>query len=74
MDTIREYSNKPIVVGIAGLIVGVILGVIYGWVINPVEWTNAAARDLRPDLLEEWLRMSIDSYDKYRDPVPAHFF
>ncbi|MFN2194970.1 MAG: hypothetical protein ACK2UW_02445 [Anaerolineales bacterium] len=71
MDTIREYSNKPIVVGVAGLIVGVILGVIYGWVINPVEWTNAAARDLRPDLQEEWLRMSIDSYELYRDPVQA---
>lgn len=71
MDTIREYSNKPVVVGIAGLIVGIILGIIYGWVINPVEWTDAAARDLRPDLRETWLRMTIDSYEKYRDPAQA---
>lgn len=71
MDTIREYSAKPVVVLIVGLVLGLILGLIYGWVINPVEWTNAAARDLRPDLQEQWLRMSIDSYEKYQDAAVA---
>ncbi len=71
MDTIREYSAKPVVVLIVGLVIGLILGLIYGWVINPVEWTNAAARDLRPDLQEEWLRMSIDNYEKYQDAAVA---
>lgn len=71
MDTIRVYSRNPIVIGIAGLILGIILGLIYGWVINPVEWTNAAAADLRPDLREDWLRMAIDSYEKYEDSALA---
>lgn len=71
MEIIREYSNKPVAVGIAGLIVGIILGILYGWVIDPVEWTDAAARDLRPDLRETWLRMTIESYEKNRDPAQA---
>jgi hypothetical protein len=71
METLREYSNKPVVVGVAALILGVILGVIYGWVIDPVEWTDAAARDLRQDLREDWLRMAIDSYEKHQDPLEA---
>jgi uncharacterized protein YneF (UPF0154 family) len=71
MDTMREYSAKPVVVLIVGLILGLVLGLIYGWVINPVEYTDAAARDLRPDLQEQWLRMSIDNYEKYQDAAVA---
>lgn len=67
MDTIREQLTKPIVVGIIGLVVGIILGVIYGWVINPVEWTDASVEHLRPDLQEEWMRMTIDSYAVNQD-------
>jgi len=31
MDAIREQLKKPLVVGIAGLVVGIALGIIYGW-------------------------------------------
>ena len=71
MDTIREYFNKPVVVGVAGLILGIIIGLIYGWVINPVQYTDAAARNLRPDLQEDWLRMAIDSYANTGDVAAA---
>lgn len=67
MDTIREYMKRPLVMGAAGLIVGLLLGIFYGWVIDPVEWTDAAIIHLRPDLQEEYLRMAIDSYTQNRD-------
>ncbi len=71
MDAIREQVNKPWVIGVAGLILGIILGVFYGWVINPVEWTDASVDLLRPDLQEEWMRMAIDSYAVNQDAALA---
>jgi hypothetical protein len=67
MDAIREQLKKPLVVGIAGLVVGIALGIFYGWVISPVKWTDAAVEHLRPDLQQEYLRMAIDSYAQNRD-------
>ena len=67
MDAIREQFKKPLVVGIAGLIVGIALGIFYGWVISPVKWTDAAVEHLRADLQQEYLRMAIDSYAQNRD-------
>jgi hypothetical protein len=67
MDAIREQLNKPLVVGIAGLVLGILLGILYGWVIDPVEWTDASVEHLRADLREEYLRMAIDSYAQNRD-------
>lgn len=71
METIREYSSKPYVIGIAGVILGIILGLLWGWVISPVEYTDAAARHLRPDLQDDWLRMAIDSYQLRPDVARA---
>jgi len=62
MDAIREQLNKPLIVGVAGIVLGIILGILYGWVINPVEWTDADITHLRADLKAEYLRMAIDSY------------
>jgi hypothetical protein len=67
MDAIREQLKKPLVVGIIGLVLGIALGILYGWVINPVEWTDAAIEHLRPDLQQEYLRMAIDSYARNPD-------
>ncbi len=67
MDTMREYMKRPLAIGVAGLIVGFLLGLLYGWVIDPVEWTDAAIVHLRPDLQEEYLRMAVDSYTQNRD-------
>jgi len=67
MDAVREQINKPVVVGIAALILGILLGVFYAWVINPVTWTDAAVEHLRIDLQEDYLRMAIDSYAVNKD-------
>ncbi len=45
----------------AGIIIGLILGLVIGWGIWPVQWTDAAAEHLRPDLREDYLRMAIFS-------------
>jgi hypothetical protein len=67
MDAIREQLKKPLVVGIIALVLGIALGILYGWVIDPVEWTDAAVEHLRPDLQQEYLRMAIDSYARNQD-------
>ncbi len=67
MDAVREQMNKPLVVGIGALILGILLGIIYGWVINPVQWTDASIEHLRIDLQEDYLRMTIDSYAINKD-------
>jgi hypothetical protein len=71
MDTIREQSKKPVVVGIAALVLGIILGLIYAWLINPVEWTDAPVSGMRTDLKETYLRMSIDSFSVNQDTALA---
>lgn len=71
MDAIRELIKKTWAWGVAGLIVGIILGILYGWVISPVQWTDAAVEHLRADLQEEYLRMAIDSYAFNPDPTLA---
>lgn len=71
MDAIREQLKKPWVIGVIGLIAGIFLGVLYGWVINPVEWTDADIIHLRQDLQVDYLRMAIDSYAVNKDAALA---
>ncbi|MDR3576271.1 MAG: hypothetical protein P4L50_20585 [Anaerolineaceae bacterium] len=68
MDKIRELLGKPIAMLVIGFIVGVIIGLpVLGWGLFPVQWTNAAPNDLRQDLKQDWLRMSVDSYIRNHD-------
>lgn len=63
MDPIRERLKNPVVIGVLALVFGFIVGlVVFGWWLTPVEWTDAAVVDLRPDLQEEYLRMSIEGF------------
>jgi hypothetical protein len=71
MDAIREYLEKPVFAGAAGLVIGLVLGILYAWVINPVEWTDASISHLRDDLKEQYLRMAIDSYNLTFDTTAA---
>lgn len=72
MDAIRSQFNKPLVFGLAGLVLGIILGLLWGYVIAPVEWYDAAVYHLRADLQEDYLRMAIDSNTLRNDPVLAN--
>jgi hypothetical protein len=70
MTKILEYLKKPVVAGVAGIIVGLFIGlVVLGWGLWPVQWTNASPTSLRPDLQDDYLRMTIDSF--VSNPVNA---
>jgi len=50
-----------------GVVVGLILGLVIGWGIWPVQWTDLAPYHLRPDLREDYLRMSIYTFSSTGD-------
>jgi hypothetical protein len=56
-----DMLKRPIVVALLALIVGIVLGLGWGWGVQPVEWIDAPVNLLRPDLQDEYLRMTIDS-------------
>jgi len=68
MDAIRELTKKPLVMGIAGFVLGLFLGwFVIGWGLWPVEWKDAAPQHLRQDLKEDYLRMALDSFTQNKD-------
>src|ERR1035437_9068450 len=68
MDKIRELLGKPIATLVIGFVVGIIIGLpVLGWGLFPVQWIDAAPNNLRQDLKQDWLRMSIDSYMRNHD-------
>jgi hypothetical protein len=50
-----------------GVVIGLILGLVIGWGIWPVQWTDLAPYHLRPDLREDYLRMSIYTFSSTGD-------
>jgi hypothetical protein len=68
MEKIIERLKNPLYSGLAGLLVGLILGLpILGWLVWPVQWTDAAPQHLRSDLQVDYLKMVIDSYKRNED-------
>jgi len=60
---ILDLLKKPFVAAGLGFILGLFIGlVILGWGVWPVQWTNADPSSLRPDLQDDYLRMTIDSF------------
>jgi hypothetical protein len=72
MDVIREQLKRPVVIGVAGLVVGLILGwLALGWWLFPVQWTDATPQYLRSDLKVDYLRMAADSYARNQNKTLA---
>jgi hypothetical protein len=68
MEKIIERLKNPLYSGLAGLLVGLILGLpILGWLVWPVQWTDAAPQHLRSDLQVDYLKMVIDSFKRNED-------
>ncbi len=67
MNAITDLLKKPIVAAVAGVILGFALGLFYGYMIDPVEWTDLPISSTRADLQDDYLRMAIDSYAVNRD-------
>lgn len=64
----RNYLQNVRVVLILGVILGVLLGLIIGWGLWPVQWFDASPEVLRSDLQQDYLRMTIDSYNRTGNP------
>jgi hypothetical protein len=67
----RNYLKNMRVVLILGVVLGLLLGLIIGWGLWPVQWTDATPEVLRSDLQQDYLRMTIDSYNRTGDPNRA---
>jgi len=68
---IKNLLKNMRVVLILGVILGLLLGLIIGWGLWPVQYTNATPEVLREDLQKDYLRMTIDSYNRTGDPNVA---
>lgn len=71
VEMLRIFRNPAVAAIIAFLLGGFIGLVVLGWGLWPVNWTDAAARDLRPDAKIDYLRMAIDSYTLRKDKLQA---
>jgi len=64
---IRNNLRKPAIAIALGVVVGLIIGLVFGWVVWPVEYTDGTPEILRTDLQKDYLRMTIDSYNRTGD-------
>src|SRR6266545_4395619 len=68
---IKNLLKNVRVVLILGVVLGLLLGLLIGWGLWPVQWTDASPEVLRQDLQVDYLRMTIDSYNRNGDPSLA---
>jgi len=71
LDLLKEKLKQPRNLAIAAAVAGLALGLIIGWVILPVQWTDASAEHLRPDLRIDYLRNLITTYTLNGDKEKA---
>ena len=56
---------------LAGAVLGVGIGLVIGWVLAPVQWTNAWPTDLSPEARAQYLATVAESYAYYGDSQAA---
>ena len=57
-----EDKRKWMLTGLVGILIGAAIGLFIGWYLWPVEWINATPEDLRTDLQNDYMMMTIDSF------------
>jgi hypothetical protein len=62
MDAINTLLERKWVLPLIAIIVGIGLGLLYAWIISPVQWINGTPEQMRDDLRQDYLRMTVDSY------------
>ena len=71
-STVKEYSKRPLVVGIFCFVVGIIIGlVVLGWWLWPVQWYDASPAELQSGWQDMWLQMAVISYGATGDAASA---
>ncbi|HSB01515.1 MAG TPA: hypothetical protein VLE49_12765 [Anaerolineales bacterium] len=68
---LKNILKNTIVAIVLGVILGLLLGLLIGWVVWPVQWTNGTPEVLRDDLQQDYLRMTIDSYNRNNNQALA---
>ncbi len=58
--------RPPVMIGLA-VVAGIAVGLFLGWLVFPVEWTDATPSMLRADVQVDYMRMVIDSYSVNRN-------
>lgn len=59
---LSDLFKNPRSILIVGIIAGLAVGLLVGWVLWPVEYTNAVPSILSQQYQEEYMRMAVDSY------------
>ena len=59
-------QKTSVAIGV-GVVAGLLIGLIFGWLVWPVQWTDGTPEVLRADLQRDYLRMTIDSYNRTGD-------
>jgi hypothetical protein len=62
----NQLQKTSVAIGV-GVVAGVLIGLIFGWLVWPVQWTDGTPEVLRADLQRDYLRMTIDSYNRTGD-------
>ncbi len=62
LETVLNFLKRPVVMVTLGVLAGLVVGLIIGWWLWPVEVVNTDPSYMRPELREDYLRMTIDSY------------
>jgi hypothetical protein len=57
-----EDTRKWMLAGLVGILIGAAVGLLIGWWLWPVQWINATPADLRTDLQNDYMMMTIDSF------------
>lgn len=55
----------------SAVIIGIALGLIYGWVINPVQYTDVTPDILRADYRADYVLMVAEAYQTEQEPTLA---
>ena len=58
-------------VTLIALALGITLGLVYGWVINPVQYTDVTPDALRIDYRTDYVLMVAEAYRAEQDPALA---
>jgi hypothetical protein len=72
MNLITDFFRKPLGAGLVAFILGLIIGLpVLGWRLMPVQWTDAAFKDLREADRQEYVLMVAETFALDQDADQA---